>query len=105
MRCSKCGTDNREGRKFCAQCGAPLKPECPSCGAENEPGEKFCGDCGAATAMSFSAYHRKKVSRSRSLRAHLASIRRGLCGLLLFEATCPALPVCLGGDRPSPSAI
>jgi double zinc ribbon protein/adenylate/guanylate cyclase family protein len=50
MRCSKCGTDNREGRKFCAQCGAPLKPVCPSCGAENEPGEKFCGDCGAAVA-------------------------------------------------------
>src|SRR5260370_28326290 len=48
MRCSKCGTDNREGRKFCAQCGTPLKAVCPSCGAENEPGEKFCGECGAA---------------------------------------------------------
>src|SRR5216683_4259344 len=49
MRCSKCGSDNRAGRKFCAQCGAPLKTVCPSCGAENEPGEKFCGECGAAT--------------------------------------------------------
>src|ERR1700732_3515432 len=55
MRCSKCGTDHREGRKFSAQCGAPLKPVCPSCGAENEPGEKFCGDCGAATAGSAAA--------------------------------------------------
>src|SRR5712692_11345700 len=50
MRCSKCWTDNRAGRKFCAQCGVPLKAVCPSCGAENEPGEKFCGECGAAFA-------------------------------------------------------
>jgi class 3 adenylate cyclase/tetratricopeptide (TPR) repeat protein len=50
VRCAKCGTDNREGRKFCAQCGVPLKAVCPACGAENEPGEKFCGECGAAFA-------------------------------------------------------
>src|SRR5262249_17630823 len=48
MRCSKCGADNRETRKFCAQCGVPLAAKCPQCGASNEPGEKFCGDCGAA---------------------------------------------------------
>ena len=50
MRCSKCGADNREGRKFCAQCGSPLAVKCPSCGASNEPGERFCGDCGVALA-------------------------------------------------------
>ena len=48
MRCSKCGSDNREGRKFCVQCGQALKLACPSCGAPSAPGEKFCGDCGAA---------------------------------------------------------
>src|SRR6516225_5291737 len=47
MRCSKCRADNREGRKFCAQCGSPLAAKCPSCGASNEPGERFCGECGA----------------------------------------------------------
>src|SRR5215469_848670 len=47
MRCSKCGTDNREGRKFCAECGASLAAKCPQCGAVNEPNEKFCGECGA----------------------------------------------------------
>jgi class 3 adenylate cyclase/tetratricopeptide (TPR) repeat protein len=45
--CSSCGTDNREGRKFCSECGSTLAPGCPACGAANEPGEKFCGECGA----------------------------------------------------------
>jgi class 3 adenylate cyclase/tetratricopeptide (TPR) repeat protein len=48
MRCSKCGSDNREGRKFCAGCGAPLITSCPKCGAPNQPDERFCGECGAA---------------------------------------------------------
>ena len=48
MRCSKCGADNREGRKFCTQCGSALAAKCPRCGAAIEPAEKFCGECGAA---------------------------------------------------------
>src|SRR6266851_9301692 len=50
MRCSKCAAENRVGRKFCAECGAPLNARCASLGAENEPAEKFCGECGAALA-------------------------------------------------------
>src|SRR5690242_16010739 len=46
MTCASCGADNREGRKFCAECGSPLAQGCPACGAANEPGEKFCGECG-----------------------------------------------------------
>src|SRR5204862_1737154 len=48
MRCPSCGTENREGRKFCAECGSALASACPACGAANEPGERFCGECGAA---------------------------------------------------------
>ncbi len=47
MRCAKCGSDNREGRRFCAKCAAPLAHLCPKCGASNEPGEDFCGECAA----------------------------------------------------------
>jgi len=50
MRCGKCGKDNREGRRFCAECGAALAAKCAQCGGSNEPDEKFCGDCGAALA-------------------------------------------------------
>jgi class 3 adenylate cyclase/tetratricopeptide (TPR) repeat protein len=52
MRCSKCGADNREGRKFCTQCGSPLAFKCPRCGSAIEPAEKFCGECGAALGTS-----------------------------------------------------
>jgi class 3 adenylate cyclase/tetratricopeptide (TPR) repeat protein len=47
MRCQACGLDNRPGRKFCAQCAAPLVVACAQCGASNEPGERYCGECAA----------------------------------------------------------
>src|SRR5215469_12261200 len=47
MRCSNCGADNRDGRKFCAKCAGPLARLCPQCRASNEPGEDFCGECAA----------------------------------------------------------
>jgi class 3 adenylate cyclase/tetratricopeptide (TPR) repeat protein len=47
MICGSCGAENREGRKFCVQCGAGLARGCPSCGTPYEPGERFCGECGA----------------------------------------------------------
>src|SRR2546428_2582621 len=46
MQCAHCQTENRPGRRFCAECGAPLALPCAACGFANEPGEKFCGGCG-----------------------------------------------------------
>jgi class 3 adenylate cyclase/tetratricopeptide (TPR) repeat protein len=48
MNCTKCGAENRAGRRFCARCGNPLGLPCPSCGSDNEAGDRFCGACGAA---------------------------------------------------------
>src|SRR4029450_13826916 len=50
MQCSQCQCENRAGRRFCAECGAPLPLACPACGFTNEPGEKFCGGCGTPLA-------------------------------------------------------
>jgi len=52
MQCPQCQHDNREGRRFCAECGASLAVACASCGFSNEPGEKFCGGCGAPLGAS-----------------------------------------------------
>ncbi len=48
MTCASCGALNREGRRFCGKCGAPLAALCGSCGAANDADENFCGQCGAA---------------------------------------------------------
>ena len=65
MRCSKCESDNREGRKFCANCGEPLVVTCLKCGASNQPEERFCGDCGAGLAEATAS----KPSEVKPLRA------------------------------------
>ena len=48
MRCSKCGSENPAGKKFCEDCGAPLANPCPKCGADTTIGKRFCGECGAS---------------------------------------------------------
>src|SRR5712692_151102 len=50
MRCSKCGSESKTGKKFCAACGSPMSSRCPKCGAENAPSSVFCEDCGNALA-------------------------------------------------------
>ena len=46
MKCQNCGSDNREGVKFCEECGAKLELECPNCKAKLPLGKNFCGECG-----------------------------------------------------------
>jgi len=46
MVCPRCRAENREGRRFCGECGLSFASACPSCGFLNEGGEKFCGGCG-----------------------------------------------------------
>ena len=48
MKCPRCQSQNREGVRFCEQCGLRLELACPSCGAPVAPDAKFCGACGAA---------------------------------------------------------
>jgi len=47
MQCPRCQAENREGRRFCGECGLSFALPCPSCGFVNEGSEKFCGGCGS----------------------------------------------------------
>src|SRR5262245_9496980 len=94
MRCSKCGADNREGRKFCAECGETLASKCPRCGATNESREKFCGECGAALGTSQSAAARR--SNESQIRIAEASPPENLEG---ERKTVTALFADIGLDR------
>ena len=46
MKCPKCQFENREGAKFCNECGHKFELTCPECGTANQPGSKFCDECG-----------------------------------------------------------
>jgi len=46
MRCPHCQHENRDGAKFCEECGNKLELVCPSCGATLRANAKFCDNCG-----------------------------------------------------------
>jgi class 3 adenylate cyclase/tetratricopeptide (TPR) repeat protein len=46
--CPRCQADNKDGRKFCTSCGAPLVLSCSNCGSPVEAGDRFCAECGTA---------------------------------------------------------
>ena len=47
MRCSACGGETPNGKRFCKHCGTSLASVCSTCGAPLEPDSQFCADCGA----------------------------------------------------------
>ena len=53
MKCHSCGSDNREGAKFCGECAEPLAAAvaCPRCGTANPKGRKFCDSCAQPLAV------------------------------------------------------
>ena len=62
MRCSKCGSDNPTGKRFCGDCGAPLENSCPQCAADNPVSQRFCGDCGTALLAAASSSQSQTAS-------------------------------------------
>ena len=51
MTCPRCQAENREGARFCRQCGATFTMACPRCGASSNADSKFCDACGTALAV------------------------------------------------------
>ena len=63
MTCAACGHDNRDGRKFCVECGARLELRCAACGAPYAAREKFCGECGTALTQTAGQSPRRAEAR------------------------------------------
>lgn len=59
VQCAACGFDNRQGARFCKQCGAVLVsalsdvifPVCQNCGAPLNSEARFCRQCGTSVAV------------------------------------------------------
>jgi class 3 adenylate cyclase/tetratricopeptide (TPR) repeat protein len=48
MQCPKCRIENRDGAKFCIECGERFESQCPKCGKVFPSTAKFCDECGQA---------------------------------------------------------
>ncbi len=46
MQCPECQSENREGAKFCSECGYKFEISCPKCGNLIKAKSKFCDECG-----------------------------------------------------------
>ena len=72
MQCPRCHAENREGRRFCGECGLSFTSACPSCGFLNEGSEKFCGGCGRPLAATPTPAERRFTSPQSYTPKHLA---------------------------------
>jgi len=70
--CPRCHAENREGRRFCGECGLSFASTCPSCGFLNEGGEKFCGGCGRSLTATASPVEPRFSSPQTYIPKHLA---------------------------------
>ena len=50
MKCQKCGSELRDGAKFCDNCGAAvmLKKQCPKCGRIIDSNAIYCPFCNSS---------------------------------------------------------
>jgi predicted amidophosphoribosyltransferase len=55
MQCSKCQHINRDGARFCEECGEKLQLRCFKCGSELKANAKFCDECGTKVSESDTA--------------------------------------------------
>lgn len=77
MLCNNCGTENKNGNKFCIECGEELKfveqtagTICLECGAENAKTNKYCISCGSKMPLQegYSSPQTKSVNKNFSQR-------------------------------------
>jgi len=72
MQCPRCRAENREGRRFCGECGLSFASACPSCGFLNEGSEKFCGGCGSSLTLAPTTAEPRFASPESYTPKHLA---------------------------------
>jgi len=79
MRCPKCNTENKEGRKFCSKCGIKLENICPKCGYKNDTEDAFCGECGTQIVV---AIQDKEITGEPSPDAERRQVTVMFCDLV-----------------------
>ena len=78
MKCPKCQSENREGIRFCEQCGVKMELECPNCKAKIPLGKQFCGECGQE--LGEGTKKEKRVPESEGERKYVTAMFSDLSG-------------------------
>lgn len=65
MKCVACQSENRDGVKFCEECGTHIAVACPRCDSRIPVGKKFCGECGQKLAAEKADRPERKIDYSR----------------------------------------
>jgi len=78
MKCPNCQMENREGAKFCSECGENLEITCPQCGKVTRLASKFCDECGYKFERGAKAEKAKQESESE--RKNVTVLFSDLCG-------------------------
>jgi predicted amidophosphoribosyltransferase len=107
MRCSACGGENSDGKRFCGDCGESLAIVCAACGALLESGRRFCGDCGSPASAAAPAALVPMAHQAQNTTAPTTELRHVsvlFCDLVGFTSACdvnrPNVLARLGpGDR------
>jgi class 3 adenylate cyclase len=86
MRCSKCGTDNAAGSRFCNQCATSLNKPCPKCASDNAPEARFCGQCAASLDAAPVRAEAKTLDVPSGERRHLTVLFCDLVGSTAIAA-------------------
>ena len=79
-----CQFDNREGAKFCKECGIKLEIVCSKCGSKNPPGSKFCDECGHNLTLP-SEPTRKELSFDEKLEKIQKYLPKGITEKILSQ--------------------
>ncbi|MFH1242556.1 MAG: adenylate/guanylate cyclase domain-containing protein [Pseudomonadota bacterium] len=78
MKCPECQFENREGAKFCLECGEKLELDCPKCGKTFPISAKFCDECGQRLGEVAGA--EKAVPEAEGERKHVTVLFSDLSG-------------------------
>ena len=84
MKCSGCSAENRDGARFCNQCGSKLELVCPKCRNLNPPESKFCTECGNSLSL-LAAPPAQDVSVEEKLRKIRKYLPDGLTEKILAQ--------------------
>ena len=104
MKCPECQFDNREGVKFCEECGAKFELECPACKGNIPVGSKFCGECGYTLIPDREIFKENTEAESQPSRPStknppamlpLSKVNESMSRS--FSPISPATPQCLNG--------